>query len=342
MIFIDKNASRKEQFYKLIERCYDDYCFFNQFDMEKRKQFVTERMSEIGENELVIPYLPLYLTTKCSLNCEKCNNLMPMFHGKAYDFSWEKTRNSLDYILDNVKEMIFCELVGGEPFLNSEFENILDYVMHEKKIRQIVVVTNGTVIPSDSVLCKLRESKALVRVSDYGLFEKMSQFVAKLDSASINVRIQQDMKWNDPGNTLKRGKNTDELKRQYNRCEFSMKCKYLCENQLFTCARAASLYKLGITDAEGDVMTISANTTKQELLDFYLHDYGAVCDYCDLWSDYGGDEIPAAVQVGGKTMPHSRYTIISNYELNCYKQKANKFDQVSKQNVDDIGQSYER
>lgn len=325
------NNPKKRQYDNLIKKCYDDYCFYNQMEAENRKNFVDIKVEDIRDDEMVLPYLPLYLTTKCSLNCEKCNNLMPMFHGNAYDFSWEKTKSALGIILSQVKELIFCELVGGEPFLNAEFEEILDYVMKQDKIRQIVIVTNATVIPSDSVINKLRESKALVRVSDYGLFDKMSKFVSILDQAGVNVRIQQDMKWNDPGGVEKRGKTREEIRRQYNKCEFSLKCKYLCEDKLFTCARAASLYQLGIIDAKGDVLEIDDNTTKNDLLDFYLHDYGDVCDYCDLWSDQGGNIIPAAVQFGGKELPHSRYTIISNYELNHFKQSTKKYERLMKE-----------
>lgn len=319
---------KRKQFDRLIEQCYDDYCFYNQMDLDVRKQFVSKHMEEIKDGELVIPYLPLYLTTNCSLNCEKCNNLIPMFHGKACDFSWEKTKKALERILSRLKELIFCELVGGEPFLNKDFEEILDFVMHQDIIRQIVVVTNGTVIPKDSIIEKLKKSRALVRISDYGLFESMSKLVAKLDKAGVNIRIQQDMKWNDPGGVNRRGKSREEIKCQYNRCEFSMKCKYLCEDKLFTCARAASLYMLGITEAKGDMITISEETKREDILNFYLHDYGEVCDYCDLWSVYGGQEIPAAIQVGGSKMPHSRYTIISNYELNHFKQSAQKYERL--------------
>ena len=85
-------------------------------DMDLRKQFVQERVSAIEENELVIPYLPLYITTKCTLNCEKCNNLMPLFHGRAFDFSWEKTRIALEQILLQVKELIFVNWLEENPF----------------------------------------------------------------------------------------------------------------------------------------------------------------------------------------------------------------------------------
>ena len=327
---MSRGIDKREQFYRLIERCYDDYCFYNQMDLDLRKKFVLEHMDAINE-ELVLPYLPLYLTTRCTLNCEKCNNLMPLFHGNAYDFSWETLKESFTHILSLLKELIFCELVGGEPFLNADFEKILEFIMQQDKIRQIIVVTNGTVIPSDSVIEKLRESKAIVRISDYGLFEKMSQLVAKLDKAGVNIRIQQDMKWNDPGGINKRGKSHEELYHQYNCCEFSLKCKYLCEDKLFTCARAASLYRLGITDAKGDVLTISQETQKEDILAFYLHDYGDICDFCDLWSVHGGREIPAAIQVGGEEIPHSRYTIISNYELNHFKQSTKKYEHMIKE-----------
>lgn len=325
MIFIDRTASRDVQFKQLTERCYDDYCFYNRIEAQERESFVQRRMEEIGEDDFILPYLPIYLTTACSLNCEKCNNLMPMFRGQASDFLWDKTKLSLDKILSCVKEIIFCELVGGEPFLNKDMETALDYLGSRENVRQIVIVTNGTVIPKDKILEKLKKYNVLVRVSDYGLFEKMSMFIAKLDEYRINVRIQQDMKWNDPGGTEKRNRGREELKKQYNACEFSLKCKYLCEEKLFSCARAASLYHLRLFDSEKDILDITDETTAADIRDFYLHDEGEICCYCDLFTERGV-EIPAAVQVGSGQMRHSEYTIISNYELNHYKKMTREYE----------------
>lgn len=325
MIFVDRTASREIQFHQQIERCYDDFCFYNRFDFEKRESFVKRKMDTIEEDELVIPYLPLYLTTACSLNCEKCNNLMPMFHGKAYDFSWAKTNVALDIVLREVKELIFCELVGGESFLNKDFAEILDYVGNNKKILQIVVITNATVIPKADILERLKKYNVLVRVSDYGLFDRMSEFIAELDKYGINVRIQQDMKWNDPGDVQARGRSVEELKKQYNACEFSLKCKYLCEDKLFSCARAASMYHLGLFDSEKDILCIDNNTTKEEIRAFYLHENGDICDYCDLWTAEC-KLIPAAKQVGDNKFRHSDYTVISNYELNHYKKITREYE----------------
>ena len=327
MYYVDRKASRDIQLKQQVARCYDDFCFYNRFDKDARAAFVKERMEDIQEEEFVLPYLPVYLTTACSLNCEKCNNLMPYFHGRASDFSWQKTRESLQRILNSVKELIFCELVGGEPFLCQNMSEILDYVGSQEKIRQIVIVTNGTVIPKEDILEKLKVYHVLVRVSDYGLFGKMSAFVAALDAYGINVRIQQDMKWNDPGGIERRGRSRAELKRQYNMCEFSLKCKYLCEDRLFSCARAASMYHLQRFESEKDILYLSEEVGAQGIIEFYLRDEGDICDYCDLCTP-AGREIPAAVQVGSSVEAHSNYTVISNYELEHYKRMTKEYERL--------------
>lgn len=327
MIEIDRKGTRQKQFDQLIERCYDDYCFYNQIDRIERSRFVEEQSHQAKIcADITIPYLPVYLTTRCSLNCEKCNNLMPMFSANPVKLDNVRTKRSLMQILSVARELIFCELVGGEPFMAPDFEDMLDFVSAQKKIRQIVVVTNATVIPKDSVTEKLAATKTLVRVSDYGMFGQMSRFVAKMDDCGVNVRIQQDMKWNDPGEITPRGRDKASLKEQYNRCEFSMKCKYLCENRLFTCARAASLYLLDKYSSDKDMILIDDNLTARDLREFYLRDVGDICDYCDLWSADGGTQIPAAKQAGRTDFPKSRYTVISNYELNHFKKNSRAYE----------------
>lgn len=331
MIEIARSQSREEQFKQLIINCYDDYCFYNQMKLSARRQFVEEHAQKGKKSEaLILPYLPIYLTTRCTMNCKKCNNLMPLFLQNPVSIDMEKTKESLRCILAVVQEMIFCELVGGEPFLAPEFEEILDFVISQKKIRQIVIVTNATVIPNDSVLKKLAASRALVRVSDYGLFEKMAQFVAKMDRFGVNVRIQQDMKWNDPGGIEPRGRSRESLKAQYNRCEFSLKCKYLCEDRLFTCARAASMHMLGKYSSDNDMLRIDNGLTANRLREFYMRETGDICDYCDLWSEDGGAQIPAAEQTGRAEFVRSHYTIISNYELNYFKRNSKAYESMVK------------
>lgn len=314
---------REQQLNNMIARCYDDYCYYNQMDMDEREQFVREHVVAATASDMIIPYMALYLTTSCTLNCEKCNNLMPMFKGQNVVFDTDKTLSSLRRILDTVQEMIFCELVGGEPFLCPDFERVLDEVASYDKVRQIVVVTNGTVIPKESIVEKLARFHVIVRVSDYGLFEQMAKFISVMDKAGVNARVMQNMKWLDPGGVEFRGRSAGELREQYNRCDFSLKCKYLCEDRLFTCARIASLYYLGIAKAPGDMLVIDEELSSEKLYQFYLRDVAAGCQFCDLWTE-DSKEIAAAEQVN-RDLERSNYTIISNYELEHYKSESRKY-----------------
>lgn len=312
---------RDKMFVQQIRRCYSDYYYYNHMDLAYREEFIEERMSEIGSDELVIPYLPVYLTSRCTLNCESCNNLMPYFKEKKADYCWDKTRKSLENILEVVKEMIFCELVGGEPFLYKDLGETLDFVGNQKKIRQIVIVTNGTIIPDATIIEKLKKYNVLVRISDYGLFDKISRLVSVLEKEHINIRILQDMKWNNPGGIEKRNKSYEELHFQYNRCVFSLRCKYLFEDKLFTCARMASLFLLNKTNADKDLLDLSEkDDMKNKLKAFYLREDGEACDYCDLCSLDKGEEIPAAKQVG-RDYYRSEYTIIRTDDLERLKRR---------------------
>lgn len=329
--YIDKNTpifvypfieTREVQYKKQIKQCLSDYYYHNHYDLKYRDKFIENEYEKLEKNGgMVIPYLPIYLTTKCTLNCDKCNNLMPYLkeNSKNADFSLEKIQKSLTYVLDCVQEITFCELVGGEPFLYRDFNKILEYVGESKKIRQIVVVTNGTICPAESTLELLKKYNVLVRISDYGMFEKMSQLVVILERYGINVRVLQDMRWNDPGDIDGRGKSKEELYFQYNSCIFSLRCKYLCEDKLFTCARIASLYLLGKYTGEEDFLNINSALSEDELYEFYMSDIGNGCDYCDLCSITGADEIPAALQKGKKQIDHSLYTIIRNDYLDRLK-----------------------
>lgn len=306
---------------KMVRQCLSDYYYHNHMDLEKREEFINREYDSFPKDAFIIPYMPVYVTTRCTLNCEKCNNLMPYLRDNPKDFSPDEIMQSLSAILSCVHEMTFCELVGGETFLYRDLDVLLDFLGNQKKIRQIVVVTNGTVIPDEDVLERLAKYNVLVRISDYGLFEKMSRLVVELEKRDINTRVLQDMKWNDPGGIESRTRTNEEIYFQYNKCVFSLRCKYLSGDKLFTCARIASMSLLGKQIYDEDVLSIDEKLTAAALRNFYLNDFGRGCDHCDLCSIDGGDVIPAAVQKGGRAIKRSHYTIIRNDYLERLKRK---------------------
>lgn len=310
-------STRRIMLQELTKQCLELYCKFECMGAEETAEYIGKKEKQYRNKEkMILPYLPIYLTTRCTLNCEKCNNLMPKIKEchLAKDFSASRIINSISQILQNVDEMIFCELVGGEPFLYQDLETILTFVGEQKKINKIVMVSNATVIPNERILCLLQKYKVTVRISDYGLLEKMSQFVFVLEQRGIGIEISQNIKWYDAGEINQRGCTENELYFQYNKCSFSLQCKYLMENKLYTCARIASLDLLGEKIASEDVLEVNEDLTTDQLQQFYLQDWGSGCDYCDMCSIYGCKSVEAAVQVGNHRLHKSQYTIIKKEE----------------------------
>lgn len=143
----------------------------------------------------------------------------------------------------------------------------------------------------------------------------------------MTTRIYSNMRWTDYGDTSYRKRSRDELSAQYNNCSDSLPCKYIIEDYIFTCTRAASLYYLGAVDTPYDRLRITEQTTKQDILDFYLHEYGDICSYCDHGTNKE-QVIPAGIQSGNRKIFHSKYTVISNYELNHYRDEAKLYEQM--------------
>lgn len=310
--------SRQKLMENQIKKCIYEYYYFNNYDPKESEQLCAEKLKNISENEkFVIPYLPIEITSKCTLNCENCNNLMPHLRdaSKLVDFSSEKIKESIDNISNAVDEIIFCELVGGEPFLYKKLPELIEYLGNNEKVSQIIMITNATVVPSEEVCKLLKKYNVIVKISDYGYFDKMSKFVGELDKYDIKVRVDNNMHWINSGGIEKRDRSENERFIQYNKCVMSMRCRYLIEDKLFTCARIGSLSMLGISDEENDVLNIQKGIDKETIYDFYMNDNSLGCDYCDMCAVDGGEKIPAAIQVGRISHKHSNYTIISNKEL---------------------------
>ena len=75
------------------------------------KQYFQKRVSQ---GKVDIPYVEIVLTTKCTLRCESCNNLMQYFSAKnQYTCTLEGILESLNCLLENVESMQILRIIGG-------------------------------------------------------------------------------------------------------------------------------------------------------------------------------------------------------------------------------------
>lgn len=108
------------------------------------------------------------ITSACSLNCKNCNMLIPYYKQHAHRTPESILSDMEDYFrwVDHVD--IF-NLLGGEPFLHPKvFEIVRETAERFRaKIGALVLITNGTVMPSEELLSYMGGNGITVELSDY-------------------------------------------------------------------------------------------------------------------------------------------------------------------------------
>ncbi len=144
------------------------------------------------------------ITTYCTFNCIHCNMFIPLYKTKQH-VSLEELKHNIDSLFMSVDFLFKYQLLGGEPFLNPALADYLVYLKdrYDDRIGRIRIVTNGDVIPNDSLVSAMRYSNAEVLLSDYSAqiqYEKRFTTVKKILSENEIPFVEiKSKKWRDIG-----------------------------------------------------------------------------------------------------------------------------------------------
>ena len=263
-----------------------------------------------------MPYIELVLTTKCTMRCEACNNMMQYFSKETY---YTCTLNgilaSLETLFKVIDSVRWVRIIGGEPLLFKDLAQVVWYLRESPKVKVFDIVTNATIDFKEDVLNALKGThKALVSISDYKV---SSNLTIPLRQESIIKNLKQhkiahcilwsdeDNKWFDPGRIYKRNRSKQEIVKNFRACMMScvsvMSAEGVKDSSLaklgaaFICPIASSLSRLkGLQEFKGDFIDFAA-ASKERVIEFYTQDFFKVCDYChNMWEEKRS--IPIATQ----------------------------------------------
>lgn len=171
------------------------YCYYNR-RLQRNDGFFIESMCIINTNI-------------CTLKCRGCSTMTPQVEPKLRknfevdDLKW--SIKQLSKIADAVNSI---EILGGEPLLHPQLAETIYCLREQPNIFQIVIDTNGTIMPSQELLNAMAECDVIVRISDYG---EVSAKKTELYSALISNNIITFMRpvnaipWSDYGEIYDRG-----------------------------------------------------------------------------------------------------------------------------------------
>ncbi len=235
----------------------------------------------------------VHIVEHCNLNCKQCSHFSPLAEESYIDLGeYERDMRRLSDLFDG--RMSTVQLLGGEPLLHPEINEIMRITRETFPIGRIRVVTNGILLPSmsDEFWEKCREYQVEISVSPYPInfdYKKWGNIIEKEKGVSYTpeafergrmfklypIRTQRE-----PGN--------DNARRNYFNCvSANSNCIALNSGRMYTCCTAANIshlkkhFNLDLPGSELNGVDIYAVKDGAELLE-KLAKPVPLCEYCDV------------------------------------------------------------
>lgn len=308
------------QEYEIVLEQYHIYGEEKEKKLREKEAYI--RGANAVERPFVIPRIMIMPTTRCNMRCKGCSSLLPLFE-KPCDVEIEQVLQDFELFFSGVDECIRIT-VGGEPFLYPHLKEILEYLLEQKKVLGIMLITNSTLLPRPEVLDILKNPKILIEISDYGHLEKMSRLIQLLEANDIFFKVLTDQTWTDMGGVERRNRTEEELRFSYLNCDQSRVIKGFHNGKFHTCARSARMLALGAYESERDYFEMRQGDSPEEIREklkaMFYSERADACNYCDL-GVLPAKVIEAGVQMSGN-IRKSRYTIVDREEYEALKRQA--------------------
>ena len=251
--------------------------------------------------------MELYITDKCTLNCKSCILFTPYAEKPYQDRKLKSIQQDIISYFKFVDKVSVFRLLGGEPFLYRDFEQLLNFIIAEgyrAKMESLIIVSNGTIIPPKKILQLLAENNIEVHISDYPVEvaqKQRAKLIAAFENFNVKYKIK-SMRWVDVNSepTKAKHKTAQEMQNLFQEC--FVRCRTLFDSKLYFCAIDAAAQRRGyIQGAADDFIDLTAPLTKQDILNFDSGKIGkgyvSFCKNCYGGTDTNNRIIPIAEQL---------------------------------------------
>ena len=249
---------------------------------------------------MIIPHLGILVTTYCNLNCRNCADLIPKRHSLHY--ALEDIIEDVAKILESVSVIEEVLIIGGETLLYPWLEEVVDFCGKQEKIGKLIITTNGTLQPKETVLQCLYRNRVCMRVSGYpeNVAPHRESIVECYRQHGLEVEDLAGMQWMDMGIFEKRSHTDMELQKIFATCSMKNCVTIQKDGLIFYCSRSLTVYETEIypnPPKEEYIDVRHDNDLLESFQRFYKLPYLSTCDYCDGISCATKSIIPTAVQI---------------------------------------------
>lgn len=249
--------------------------------MENRQLFQGELFSMIYDvyerNQIRIDRIEIFLTSRCTLNCEKCIAYIPYVQRKE-DIPLTQLKSDADILFQKVDYVYKLKLLGGEGLIYPDLIEYADYLHsnYGNKIGTIRIGTNGTIMPNQSILEMCKRDNVTLDISDYSMavpeVSKINEIRELCEKNGVSVDIKRTGEsWLDLGfpNDVPEKKDEEQLMEHFFKC--AMFCRQFSQGRMWFCCTNFSAVWAGLfPESEDDYFDFNRDFSKRELLEYEL------------------------------------------------------------------------
>lgn len=218
----------------------------NEVRLTKAKYFLPGGLGE-DEIPLVESQIDICITEKCSLHCQDCSNCMQYFKEPKH-LSMQEVLAGFRAYINSIPYVRSLNLLGGEPLLHPHVAEIAQGIHASGKVGLLTIITNGTIVPKQGTLLKLKQADVLFAISDYGVFSKKKKdLISALAEIGIPYMVLPIQTWYVSRQLLAKPLDEEITLANFKACDAS--CKTLKGSIYYHCPVAAHAKVLSASPA---------------------------------------------------------------------------------------------
>lgn len=247
--------------------------------LKKRKLLKTNSM----------PFLQLHITDHCNLNCKGCAHFSPIAEERFIDLDdMELMYKQLLPFLEN--QFSRFELMGGEPLLHPQIEEIIIRTRKYFPNIEIRLVTNGIKLFSMKKrffqICS--KYNIIIYISKYPINLDYDLLIKKLDNYHVKYNFYGN--YNDYKMFIEYKLNPEGIynaRHNYMNCKLGGRCLQLKDNRIYPCFVSAyakhlnHYFNMNFEWKEEDYLSLDSTLTKEKISHF-INEPVPFCRYCSI------------------------------------------------------------
>lgn len=264
----------------------ENYSYRSSADYIKRKIENAIKINKIyfDDSKTYLRSLDIVITTKCSMKCESCANLMQYY--KSASSTDEKILESVKKVSDNVDHISEYRIIGGEPLMNKNWAKITKSVFDQDQSRTVYIYSNATICPKQSDLDLIKDKNIYFYITDYDeLSRNMENTIQTLEKNNIPYFRKPAGNWVDCSQIRKHNRSPKRLKQVFKECCAKFLFTIL-SGKLYTCpfiANADQLKAIPMTKTDYvDLLNENDEKIKSKITKLVkMKNFFPACDFCD-------------------------------------------------------------